>query len=77
MVGRPGLEPVTYGLKVDRLNAEPYRSLSQCVALSVNAVFKMSKNAARCCAVPDADEHLPSKHAAGGILDRPYFAFDW
>jgi hypothetical protein len=40
VVGRPGLEPGTYGLKVDRYYAEPYSIVSQCISPSANAIAK-------------------------------------
>ena len=40
VVGRPGLEPGTYGLKVDRIYVGHCHTLSQCITLSTNSVVE-------------------------------------
>lgn len=63
-VGRPGLEPGTYGLKAAVLNAPHYPAISHCASVSWIVRCKMSKNAARCHAVSGVEEHPTSNYGA-------------
>jgi hypothetical protein len=64
VVGRPGLEPGTYGLKDDRIYVGPCLTMLNCVALSNFIAFKMSENVGTCSWVPMAEEHATSTRPA-------------
>ncbi|WP_326634267.1 hypothetical protein OIE67_51030 [Nonomuraea fuscirosea] len=60
VVGRPGLEPGTYGLKVDSFYAERCLPVFNYVALSNFTAFEMSENVGAYPWVPMAEEHVMS-----------------
>ncbi|MEV0621738.1 hypothetical protein AB0I81_51015 [Nonomuraea sp. NPDC050404] len=60
VVGRPGLEPGTYGLKVARYCVGPYFNVFNCITLLNFVAFKMSENVGQCSRVPIAEEHVTS-----------------
>ncbi|NBE92317.1 tyrosine-type recombinase/integrase [Nonomuraea sp. K271] len=60
VVGRPGLEPGTYGLKVRSIYAGPCFNVFNCIALPDFVAFKMSENVSQCSLVSMAEEHATS-----------------